>query len=954
MKHSRKLLAIVLTLALCIISLSVPVTASAAAAPKLNKSAYSVVIGGADTVKVSNAKGAKITYKSNKTSIVKISTKGKITGVKAGKAKITVTVKKGNTTKKLTADATVKKPGMSTSTNMSLKVGSTATLTLKNKPAKAASPKYKWTTSNSNIVSVSSKGAIKAKKVGTATIKVKVYSGKKYSYTLSTKVTVVKNYTLSNFKSSETDFGQGVKENVTFTVKSNAVNNNINVVDSNGKTIGKMHDDGKNGDAKKDDNIYSYKYTTTSKDSGIIKYTAKTGSIKSGAVTTYVYETPNENKINALLGKLENDLGQIASKYVDSEGSIPEAKFNAVINEVFQYANKLVADGDLYLCEKSADGVYVKFCFGPALVFTPAQFGVDAAGDDVSVDVVTCQPCYSQYDSDMNDVMALPDDAASTVANTFSRYSYTESNNLDNEEVSLNQIKQFGANQVIIWHGHGGYNSRSHSFLVTGEQFKLKMIFDVNNWKDYIKNRTMLNSDGRLMITSKFIDKYCGDMDNSFVYLAACDSGRDDTLANAFLNKGAEAVVANTETIYTIYNCKMQNTVIKNMCFFNRTTRKYHSVGEALSYAKSVHGNNDLQWASDEHYATEDKAPAEPKIFGDENYRFSSVRNGIIDGTVCLASNHETPVSGATVNVYSGDTADLIGTATTDENGQYSFTIPAGTYKLEVKKNGYVDFSAFVDVVDGETTPVQTFLLVLGSEYIIGTASGKVTNAFTGSALPGVSLEFRKGWNNTTFGDVVKSGVTTNSNGEYSVTLGSGNYTAIASKEGYITSYFNIVVQMGTTGNQNGSLTPVLSGDQYRIVITWGENPRDLDSHVQGCYSDDSQFHVYYVDMSAYEGDVQVCQLDVDDTDSYGPETITLQTVSSKPYYYYIHRYAGEGSIATSGAQIKVYQGAAEIATYNPPTNQGTDDYWNVFAIVNGRIVTRNTITSSPDTNYAN
>ena len=123
---------------------------------------------------------------------------------------------------------------------------------------------------------------------------------------------------------------------------------------------------------------------------------------------------------------------------------------------------------------------------------------------------------------------------------------------------------------------------------------------------------------------------------------------------------------------------------------------------------------------------------------------------------------------------------------------------------------------------------------------------------------------------------------------------------------------------------------------------------------MSGLTSSGSSFHVYYSSKNAFDGDSLICNLDLDDTTSYGPETITLNTNTASPYYYYVHRYSGSGSIATSNAQVKVYKGDTLLRTFNAPTDKGTADYWNVFAIVNGRIVINNTITSSPDTTYAN
>ena len=102
-----------------------------------------------------------------------------------------------------------------------------------------------------------------------------------------------------------------------------------------------------------------------------------------------------------------------------------------------------------------------------------------------------------------------------------------------------------------------------------------------------------------------------------------------------------------------------------------------------------------------------------------------------------------------------------------------------------------------------------------------------------------------------------------------------------------------------------------------------------------------------------HDGEVEVCNLDVDDTTSYGPETVTLIPTTTSAYYYYIYKYAGSGTVGASGAQIKLYKGDTLINTFNVPTNLGDSDYWNVFAIKNGELIIKNTITSEADVNYA-
>lgn len=321
---------------------------------------------------------------------------------------------------------------------------------------------------------------------------------------------------------------------------------------------------------------------------------------------------------------------------------------------------------------------------------------------------------------------------------------------------------------------------------------------------------------------------------------------------------------------------------------------------------------------------------------------------GMLSGKICKAADRETAIADAEIIIEKdGRWVRTYSNA----NGTYSITLKPGTYLVSISAPGYIDFQSYATVVANEKTYMETFLLVEGSEDETGIASGMITDSLTGNEIEGVTLSARKGWNNTT-GDVIGT-ASTDSSGNYSISLPLGNYTLQASKAGYISDSFNIIVQQEETRHQNGTLTPLGQGDSYRIVLTWGENPSDLDSHVVGTLSDGSPFHVYYSDKSQYDGDIEVCNLDVDDTTSYGPETITLNVTTDKPYYYYIYRYAGSGTVASSEAQIKVFQGENPIAVYNVPTDQGSGDYWNVFAVKGGEIIVKNTITSSADITYA-
>lgn len=306
----------------------------------------------------------------------------------------------------------------------------------------------------------------------------------------------------------------------------------------------------------------------------------------------------------------------------------------------------------------------------------------------------------------------------------------------------------------------------------------------------------------------------------------------------------------------------------------------------------------------------------------------------------------------------------------TDRDGNFSCPVPDGEFLIEITKDGYIPFSSYERIENGQPTYMQEIEMIPGGG--MGGFRGTITDAVTGEAVEGVKLQLKSGWNNEN-GEIIKE-LKTGSNGKFrygtrtlaNIVLGipCGNYTLTAIKEGYQRMSFNIIVRPGEDNSnpeQNAAISSDFSGegdgsDLYRIVLTWGENPEDLDSHVVGTLSNGNSFHTYFRDMSAYDSsnDILICALDRDDIDSYGPETITLNAVGNKPYYYYIYHYAGAGSINTSSAQIKVYHGTDPVRTFNVPTGVGSGLYWNVFAIVDGKLIVNNTIDSDSILDYAN
>ncbi|MBQ2759059.1 MAG: Ig-like domain-containing protein, partial [Clostridia bacterium] len=145
------------------------------------KTSEMVLTGG--TLKINAKSNAKITYKSSDKSIAKVSSEGVITGVKAGTVVITVTSNK--VSQKITV--TVTNPSIKLNcTSKTLGRYSYLKLYATTNPSGAT---VKWTSSDTAVAKVSSKGKVTPVKTGNCTITASItYGGKTYKATCKVKV----------------------------------------------------------------------------------------------------------------------------------------------------------------------------------------------------------------------------------------------------------------------------------------------------------------------------------------------------------------------------------------------------------------------------------------------------------------------------------------------------------------------------------------------------------------------------------------------------------------------------------------------------------------------------------------------------------------------------------------------------------------------------------------------
>ena len=230
---------------------------------------------------------------------------------------------------------------------------------------------------------------------------------------------------------------------------------------------------------------------------------------------------------------------------------------------------------------------------------------------------------------------------------------------------------------------------------------------------------------------------------------------------------------------------------------------------------------------------------------------------------------------------------------------------------------------------------VPTGEVVQQAEFKLETA---IVDATTGGPLSGVKIQAYYGY--STFGECVE--VTTDATGKAILDLKeSGTYTVVMSKAGYITEQTEVYIlsNMSQT-SEKFTMSPTISGDGIRIVLSWGASPTDLDSHLSGTSSDGTYIAVNYTNMSAVDGSGQkVAELDVDDVTSYGPETVTIYDVNGT-YDFVVDDFTNSGTIAQSGATVKIYVGSSLYATVSVPG--GVTDLWHVCTIQEGKVSVTN------------
>ena len=190
----------------------------------------------------SDANEQAVTWSSSNASVAKVSTKGVVTGVKAGTVTVTVKTKEGGYTAKCTVTVKQHVTGISLNkTDISIARGSESQLTATIKPANATEKGFTFSSSDEKIATVTEQGLIKAVACGEAVITVK---SKENNKTATCKVKVVEPVKDMQISHSDVTIYKGKSHNLTITVQPENATIKTATYTSDNEKVAKVNDKG--------------------------------------------------------------------------------------------------------------------------------------------------------------------------------------------------------------------------------------------------------------------------------------------------------------------------------------------------------------------------------------------------------------------------------------------------------------------------------------------------------------------------------------------------------------------------------------------------------------------------------------------------------------------------------------------------------------------------------------
>ncbi len=355
-------------------------------------------------------------------------------------------------------------------------------------------------------------------------------------------------------------------------------------VDENGRPISflcQMYDDGTHGDKVEADTIFTCQFTLDKpvESTFYVRVTAAyrrdRNRYLSPQLKIQIYEPLPED----LVENMRKDLQELKDSFLSYLGnmSLQEAR-QKIYEKALSNPNIISVDidgGDLSI-------IYKGHLSGWISLYDPEN-PVDGIGDSVPLNLP------ENYKSPGSDKLLIfapgysdsspQNQIADHAKNVFGNAAYIKFDPINpvitkDSSASLSLVKDWGQYGTIIIHTHGGYivNPKSHK-----KEVVLKTGTRATYWKkiwyhfDLKANRIGITGDDRFYFFPSYIKKHSSAMKNTFVYLGACKSMKDDSMWNVLKEKGAKIGFGWSESVFRYFNTAKFRELIDPMLPSNPT-----------------------------------------------------------------------------------------------------------------------------------------------------------------------------------------------------------------------------------------------------------------------------------------------------------------------------------------------------------------------------------------------
>jgi len=282
--------------------------------------------------------------------------------------------------------------------------------------------------------------------------------------------------------------------------------------------------------------------------------------------------------------KATDKFREIQTLYTDNNGYVKPDKLGDVLEAIGQYAKKLTQAGVLekYRVSHEYCNVYMDFSSGiPCLYRPPLEGMLSGPGPEESMSITSLyRITYSGEDAKYAEDWKKnyqPIKELEEIDKQFDNYTYTDK--LYDGEITLETIKKaFGPNRIVYWTGHGSYDPEYGGACLSTEIFLTQQNAEYYK-EDIAAGRIMVDATtNEIFVTSRFFEAYCGNMENSLIMFTSCHVMKDEKFYQAFLNKGAAAVLGYDSVTRQDYADNINASVLLMMRDYNIGTENYYTI----------------------------------------------------------------------------------------------------------------------------------------------------------------------------------------------------------------------------------------------------------------------------------------------------------------------------------------------------------------------------------------